>query len=171
MIEESEQLKSTAENHAAHLADRLVPYTLAGSVLVYLLTRNVTRALSVLMVDFSCALKLSMPLAVLSAMSEASRFHVTVKGGKYLEAVAQADTIVFDKTGTLTHANPVVAQVVPFGGNKELEMLRLAACLEEHFPHSMANAVVQAARERDLAHEEMHSQVCLLYTSDAADDQ
>ena len=159
MIEESEQLKSTAENHAAHLADRLVPYTLAGSVLVYLLTRNVTRALSVLMVDFSCALKLSMPLAVLSAMSEASRFHVTVKGGKYLEAVAQADTIVFDKTGTLTHANPVVAQVVPFGGNKELEMLRLAACLEEHFPHSMANAVVQAARERDLAHEEMHSQV------------
>ena len=118
MIEESEQLKSTAENHAAHLADRLVPYTLAGSVLVYLLTRNVTRALSVLMVDFSCALKLSMPLAVLSAMSEASRFHVTVKGGKYLEAVAQADTIVFDKTGTLTHANPVVAQVVPFGGNK-----------------------------------------------------
>ena len=159
MIEESEQLKSTAENHAAHLADRLVPYTLAGSVLVYLLTRNVTRALSVLMVDFSCALKLSMPLAVLSAMSEASRFHVTVKGGKYLEAVAQADTIVFDKTGTLTHANPVVAQVVPFGGNKELERLRLAACLEEHFPHSMANAVVQAARERDLAHEEMHSQV------------
>ena len=159
MIEESEQLKSAAENHAAHLADQLVPYTLAGSALVYLLTRNVTRALSVLMVDFSCALKLSMPLAVLSAMSEASRFHVTVKGGKYLEAVAQADTIVFDKTGTLTHANPVVAQVVPFGGNKELEMLRLAACLEEHFPHSMANAVVQAARERDLAHEEMHSQV------------
>lgn len=159
MIEESEQLKSAAENHAAHLADQLVPYTLAGSALVYLLTRNVTRALSVLMVDFSCALKLSMPLAVLSAMSETSRFHVTVKGGKYLEAVAQADTIVFDKTGTLTHANPVVAQVVPFGGNKELEMLRLAACLEEHFPHSMANAVVQAARERDLAHEEMHSQV------------
>ena len=159
MIEESEQLKSTAENHAAHLADRLVPYTLAGSVLVYLLTRNVTRALSVLMVDFSCALKLSMPLAVLSAMSEASRFHVTVKGGKYLEAVAQADTIVFDKTGTLTHASPVVAQVIPFGGNKEPEMLRLAACLEEHFPHSMANAVVQAARERGLAHEEMHSQV------------
>ena len=159
MIEESEQLKSAAENHAAHLADQLVPYTLAGSALVYLLTRNVTRALSVLMVDFSCALKLSMPLAVLSAMSEASRFHVTVKGGKYLEAVAQADTIVFDKTGTLTHASPVVAQVIPFGGNKEPEMLRLAACLEEHFPHSMANAVVQAARERGLAHEEMHSQV------------
>ena len=153
------QLKSAAENHAAHLADQLVPYTLAGSALVYLLTRNVTRALSVLMVDFSCALKLSMPLAVLSAMSEASRFHVTVKGGKYLEAVAQADTIVFDKTGTLTHASPVVAQVIPFGGNKEPEMLRLAACLEEHFPHSMANAVVQAARERGLAHEEMHSQV------------
>ena len=150
MIEESEQLKSAAENHAAHLADQLVPYTLAGSALVYLLTRNVTRALSVLMVDFSCALKLSMPLAVLSAMSEASRFHVTVKGGKYLEAVAQADTIVFDKTGTLTHASPVVAQVIPFGGNKEPEMLRLAACLEEHFPHSMANAVVQAARERGI---------------------
>ena len=159
MIEESEQLKSTAENHAAHLADRLVPYTLAGSVLVYLLTRNVTRALSVLMVDFSCALKLSMPLAVLSAMSEASRFHVTVKGGKYLEAVAQADTIVFDKTGTLTHANPVVAQVVPFGGNKELEMLRLAACLEEHFPHSMAKAVVNEAVKRGLVHKEMHSRV------------
>ena len=142
MIEESEQLKSTAENHAAHLADRLVPYTLAGSVLVYLLTRNVTRALSVLMVDFSCALKLSMPLAVLSAMSEASRFHVTVKGGKYLEAVAQADTIVFDKTGTLTHANPVVAQVVPFGGNKELEMLRLAACQVEYLvAHGIASTV------------------------------
>ena len=159
MIEESEKLKSTAEDRASRLADRLVPYTLGGTALTYLLTRNVTKTLSVLMVDFSCALKLSMPLAVLSAMSEASRFHVTVKGGKYLEAVAQADTIVFDKTGTLTHANPVVAQVVPFGGNKELEMLRLAACLEEHFPHSMANAVVQAARERDLAHEEMHSQV------------
>ena len=159
MIEESEQLKSAAENHAAHLADQLVPYTLAGSALVYLLTRNVTRALSVLMVDFSCALKLSMPLAVLSAMSEASRFHVTVKGGKYLEAVAQADTIVFDKTGTLTHASPVVAQVIPFGGNKEPEMLRLAACLEEHFPHSMANAVVEAARRRGLRHEERHAKV------------
>lgn len=159
MIEQSEQLKSAAENQAAHLADRLVPYTLAGSALVYLLTRNVNRALSVLMVDFSCALKLSMPLAVLSAMGEASRLHVTVKGGKYLEAAAQADTIVFDKTGTLTHATPVVAQVIPFGGNQEAEMLRLAACLEEHFPHSMANAVVQAARDRGLAHEEMHSQV------------
>ena len=159
MIEESEQLKSAAENHAAHLADQLVPYTLAGSALVYLLTRNVTRALSVLMVDFSCALKLSMPLAVLSAMSETSRFHVTVKGGKYLEAVAQADTIVFDKTGTLTHASPVVAQVIPFGGNKEPEMLRLAACLEEHFPHSMANAVVRRAQELGLSHDELHSKV------------
>ena len=159
MIEQSEQLRSTAESQAAHLADKLVPYTLAGSALVCLLTRNAARALSVLMVDFSCALKLSMPLAVLSAMGEASRFHVTVKGGKYLEAVAQADTIVFDKTGTLTHASPVVAEVIPFSGRKETEMLRLAACLEEHFPHSMANAVVQAARERGLAHEEMHSQV------------
>ena len=159
MIEESEQFKSAAESQAAHWADKLVPYTLAGSALVYLLTRNVTRAMSVLMVDFSCALKLSMPLAVLSAMGEASRFHATVKGGKYLEAMAQADTIIFDKTGTLTHASPVVAQVIPFGGKPESEMLRLAACLEEHFPHSMANAVVQAAKERGLAHEEMHSQV------------
>ena len=159
MIEQSEALKSAAENQAARLADKLVPYTLVGSGLVYLLTRNITRAMSVLMVDFSCALKLSMPLAVLSAMGEASRFHVTVKGGKYLEAMAQADTIVFDKTGTLTHASPVVAEVISFSGRKEAEMLRLAACLEEHFPHSMANAVVQAARERKLAHEEMHSQV------------
>ena len=159
MIEQSEKLKSAAESRAARLADKLVPYTLAGSALVYLLTRNAVRALSVLMVDFSCALKLSMPLAVLSAMGESSRFHVTVKGGKYLEAVAQADTIVFDKTGTLTHASPVVARVIPFGGRNKAEMLRLAACLEEHFPHSMANAVVQAARERGLAHEEMHSQV------------
>ena len=159
MIEQSESLKSTAENRAAHLADRLVPYTLLGSMLTYLLTRNTSRALSVLMVDFSCALKLSMPLAVLSAMREASGFHVTVKGGKYLEAVAQADTIVFDKTGTLTHACPVVAEIIPFGGRNEAEMLRVAACLEEHFPHSMANAVVQAARERGLSHEEMHSEV------------
>ena len=159
MIEQSEALKSAAENQAARLADKLVPYTLVGSGLVYLLTRNITRAMSVLMVDFSCALKLSMPLAVLSAMGVASRFHVTVKGGKYLEAMAQADTIVFDKTGTLTHASPVVAEVISFSGRKEAEMLRLAACLEEHFPHSMANAVVQAARERKLAHEEMHSQV------------
>jgi heavy metal translocating P-type ATPase len=159
MIEESEKLKSSAEGKASDLADHLVPYTLAGSLATYLLTRNVTRALSVLMVDFSCALKLSMPLAVLSAMREAGSYHITVKGGKYLEAMAQADTIVFDKTGTLTHACPVVAQVVPFGGQNAQDMLRLAACLEEHFPHSMANAVVQAARERDLLHEEMHSQV------------
>ncbi|BCI59933.1 heavy metal translocating P-type ATPase [Solibaculum mannosilyticum] len=159
MIEQSEKLKSAAENKASNLADRLVPYTLAGSVLTGLLTRNITRALSVLMVDFSCALKLAMPLAVLSAMREASGYHATVKGGKYLEAVAQADTIVFDKTGTLTRACPMVAQVIPFGGHSETEMLRLAACLEEHFPHSMANAVVQAARDRGLSHEEMHSQV------------
>ena len=159
MIEQSEQLKSAAESHAANLADKLVPYTLIGSALSYALTRNVTRALSVLMVDFSCALKLAMPLAVLSAMREASMYHITVKGGKFLEAVAQADTIVFDKTGTLTHACPVVARVIPFGGRSEDDMLRVAACLEEHFPHSMANAVVRAARERDLAHEEMHSQV------------
>ena len=159
MIEQSESLKSTAESRAANLADRLAPYTLAGSLLTYLLTRNVSRALSVLMVDFSCALKLAMPLAVLSAMREASGFHVTVKGGKYLETVAQADTVVFDKTGTLTHACPVVAEAVPFGGQDEADMLRLAACLEEHFPHSMANAVVQAARERGLSHEEMHSEV------------
>ena len=159
MIEQSEQLKSAAESHAANLADKLVPYTLIGSALSYALTRNVTRALSVLMVDFSCALKLAMPLAVLSAMREASMNHITVKGGKFLEAVAQADTIVFDKTGTLTHACPVVARVIPFGGHSADDMLRVAACLEEHFPHSMANAVVRAARERDLAHEEMHSQV------------
>ena len=159
MIEQSEQLKSAAESHAANLADKLVPYTLVGSALSYALTRNVTRALSVLMVDFSCALKLAMPLAVLSAMREASMYHITVKGGKFLEAVAQADTIVFDKTGTLTHACPVVARVIPFGGHSADDMLRVAACLEEHFPHSMANAVVRAARERDLAHEEMHSQV------------
>ncbi len=162
MIEESEKLKSSAESHAASLADKLVPYTLAGSALLYLLTGNLTRALSVLMVDFSCALKLSMPLAVLSAMGEASRFHITVKGGRYLEAIAQADTIVFDKTGTLTYASPVVAEVIPFGGRDKAEMLRLAACLEEHFPHSMANAVVKAAKERGLAHQEMHSKVAYL---------
>ena len=159
MIEQSERLKSAVENQASSLADKLVPYTLVGSGLVYLMTRNVTRALSVLMVDFSCALKLSMPLAVLSAMREASIYHATVKGGKYMEALAKADTIVFDKTGTLTYASPVVAKIVTFGGRKENDMLRLAACLEEHFPHSMANAVVQAAKERGLAHEEMHSQV------------
>ena len=159
MIEQSEKLKSAAENKAAHLADKLVPYTLAGSAVTYLLTRNVTRSLSVLMVDFSCALKLAMPLAVLSAMREASGSHTTVKGGKFLEALAQADTIIFDKTGTLTRACPTVVQVVPFHGKEENDMLRLAACLEEHFPHSMATAVVQEARSRGLAHEEMHSEV------------
>ena len=159
MIEHSERLKSTAESKAANLADRLVPYTLAGSVLSLLLTRNVTRALSVLMVDFSCALKLAMPLAVLSAMREAGSCHITVKGGKYLEAAANADTVVFDKTGTLTRACPEVARVIPFGGRSEEEVLRLAACLEEHFPHSMANAVVRAAQRRGLSHAEMHSQV------------
>ena len=159
MIEQSEQLKSAAESRASHLADKLVPYTLAGSVLSLGLTRNITRALSVLMVDFSCALKLAMPLAVLSAMREAGGQHITVKGGKFLEAAAEADTVIFDKTGTLTHACPRVAQVIPFGGRSEREMLRVAACLEEHFPHSMANAIVRAAKERNLAHEEMHSQV------------
>ena len=159
MIEQSEQMKSEAESKAANLADKLVPYTFAGSLISFALTRNVARALSVLMVDFSCALKLAMPLAVLSAMREAGRAHITVKGGKFLEAVAAADTIVFDKTGTLTHACPRVAQVVPFGGKEEAEMLRLAACLEEHFPHSMANAVVEEAKRRGLRHEEYHSKV------------
>ncbi len=159
MIEQSEQMKSEAESKAANLADKLVPYTFIGSLLSFVLTRNVARALSVLMVDFSCALKLAMPLAVLSAMREAGRAHITVKGGKFLEAVAAADTILFDKTGTLTHACPRVAQVVAFGGNEEPEMLRLAACLEEHFPHSMANAVVEEARRRGLRHEEYHSKV------------
>ncbi len=159
MIEQSEQMKSEAESKAANLADKLVPYTFAGSLLSFALTRNVARALSVLMVDFSCALKLAMPLAVLSAMREAGRAHITVKGGKFLEAVAAADTIVFDKTGTLTRACPRVAQVVPFGGKEEAEMLRLAACLEEHFPHSMANAVVEEAKRRGLRHEEYHSKV------------
>ena len=159
MIEQSEQMKSEAESKAANLADKLVPYTFAGSLISFALTRNVARALSVLMVDFSCALKLAMPLAVLSAMREAGRAHITVKGGKFLEAVAAADTIVFDKTGTLTHACPRVAQVVSFGGKEEAEMLRLAACLEEHFPHSMANAVVEEAKRRGLRHEEYHSKV------------
>ena len=159
MIEQSEQMKSEAESKAANLADKLVPYTFAGSMMSFVLTRNVARALSVLMVDFSCALKLAMPLAVLSAMREAGRAHITVKGGKFLEAVAAADTIVFDKTGTLTHACPRVAQVVSFGGKEESEMLRLAACLEEHFPHSMANAVVEEAKRRGLRHEEYHSKV------------
>ena len=159
MIEQSEQMRSEAESKAANLADKLVPYTFAGSLISFALTRNVARALSVLMVDFSCALKLAMPLAVLSAMREAGKSHITVKGGKFLEAVAAADTIVFDKTGTLTHACPRVAQVVPFGGKEEAEMLRLAACLEEHFPHSMANAVVEEAKRRGLRHEEYHSKV------------
>ena len=159
MIEQSEQMKSEAESKAANLADKLVPYTFIGSLLSFALTRNVTRALSVLMVDFSCALKLAMPLAVLSAMREAGRAHITVKGGKFLEAVAAADTIVFDKTGTLTHACPRVAQVVSFGTKEEAEMLRLAACLEEHFPHSMANAVVEEAKRRGLRHDEYHSKV------------
>ena len=159
MIQRSEQMKSAAEAKASSLADRLVPYTFAGSLLSLVLTRNVTRALSVLMVDFSCALKLAMPLAVLSAMREAGREHITVKGGKFLEAVAKADTIVFDKTGTLTHACPRVARVIPFNGMEEAEMLRLAACLEEHFPHSMANAVVEEARRRGLNHEERHAKV------------
>ena len=159
MIEQSEQMKSEAESKAANLADKLVPYTFAGSLISFALTRNVARALSVLMVDFSCALKLAMPLAVLSAMREAGRAHITVKGGKFLEAVAAADTIVFDKTGTLTHACPRVAQVVSFGTKEEAEMLRLAACLEEHFPHSMANAVVEEAKRRGLRHEEYHSKV------------
>ena len=159
MIEASERLKSGVQNRAENLADKLVPYSLGTSALTYLLTRNVTRAISVLMVDFSCVLKLAIPLSVLSAMREAGGHKITVKGGKYLEAVSQARTIVFDKTGTLTKACPVVVDVVPFSGRSKQEMLRLAACLEEHFPHSMANAVVAAAREQGLDHEEMHSQV------------
>lgn len=159
MIEESEQLKSTAEDRAATLADALVPWSLGGTVLTWLLTRNVTKALSILMVDFSCALKLAMPLSVLSAMREAGSYHITVKGGKYMEAVAAARTIVFDKTGTLTKARPQVADVVVFNGMKKDELLRIAACLEEHFPHSMANAVVHEAVKRGLVHKEMHSRV------------
>ena len=159
MIEESEKLKSSTENRALVLADKLVPWCLGATVVTYLLTRNVTRAISCLMVDFSCALKLSMPLAVLSAMRECGSYHITVKGGKYLEALSQADTIVFDKTGTLTRATPQVVEVVPFSGCNEREVLQLAACLEEHFPHSMANAVVRAAKERGISHEEMHSEV------------
>ena len=159
MIEESEKLKSSTENRALELADKLVPWCLAGTVVTYVLTRNVTRAISILMVDFSCALKLSMPLAVLSAMRECGTAHITVKGGKYLEALAKADTIVFDKTGTLTRATPQVVDVIPFSQSEKDDVLRLAACLEEHFPHSMANAVVRAAKERNLAHEEVHSEV------------
>ena len=159
MIEESEKLKSSTENRALVLADKLVPWCLGATVVTYLLTRNATRAISCLMVDFSCALKFSMPLAVLSAMRECGSYHITVKGGKYLEALSQADTIVFDKTGPLTRATPQVVEVVPFSGCNERKVLQLAACLEEHFPHSMANAVVRAAKERGISHEEMHSEV------------
>lgn len=159
MIEESEKLKSSLEGKAAHLADRLVPFMLLGTGGVYALTRNITKALAVLMVDFSCALKLAMPISVLSAIREANEHRITVKGGKFLEALAEADTIVFDKTGTLTEAKPVVAEVVPFLGDEPDELLRTAACLEEHFPHSMARAVVEAAGQKDLEHSEMHSRV------------
>ncbi|MCR5627242.1 MAG: heavy metal translocating P-type ATPase [Lachnospiraceae bacterium] len=159
MIEQSENLKSAVESKASRLADSLVPYSLGGTVLTYLLTGNVTKAVSILMVDFSCALKLAMPLAVLSAMKEAGKHHTTVKGGKFMEAIAEADTIVFDKTGTLTHATPVVQKVIPFGGNDENEMLRVAACLEEHYPHSIANAVTKKAFEMGLRHDEMHEEL------------
>lgn len=159
MIEESEKLKSALEGKAEHLADKLVPYTLAGTALTYLLTRNITKALSILMVDFSCALKLAMPIAVLSAIREAGVHNITVKGGKFLEAAAEADTIVFDKTGTLTKAKPTVVDVVSFNGEDPDELLRIAACMEEHFPHSMAKAVVNAAKKKKLDHEEMHSKV------------
>ena len=159
MIEETEKLKSAVESKAEHLADRLVPYTLAGTALTYALTRNVTKALSILMVDFSCALKLAMPISVLAAIREANAHHITVKGGKFLEAVAEADTIVFDKTGTLTKAQPTVVDVVSFNGDSKENLLRLAACMEEHFPHSMAKAVMDAAKERGLTHEDKHSKV------------
>ena len=159
MIENSEKLKSATESRAINLADKLVPYSLGGTALTYLITRNATKALSILMVDFSCALKLSMPLAVLSAMRECGTYKITVKGGKYLEAIAKADTIVFDKTGTLTYASPTVAEVIPFGGMDRDEVLKVAACLEEHYPHSMANAVVKEAAKEHINHEEMHSQV------------
>ena len=159
MIEETEKLKSSVESQAEHLADRLVPYTLAGTGLTYLLTRNITKALSVLMVDFSCALKLAMPISVLSAIREANTHNITVKGGKFLEAAAEADTIVFDKTGTLTKAQPTVVEVIPFVDEDPDELLKLAACMEEHFPHSMAKAVVDAAKQKGLTHEETHSKV------------
>ncbi len=159
MIEESEKLKSSVESKAEHLADALVPYTFAGAALTGLITRNITKAVSVLMVDYSCALKLSMPLSVLSAIREAGNHNVTVKGGKYLEAVSEADVIVFDKTGTLTKAQPTVKDVLSFNGEDPLELLREAACLEEHFPHSIANAVVKAAEEKGLVHDEMHTKV------------
>lgn len=159
MIEDSEKMKSSLESNAEHLADKLVPYSFAGTVLTFLITRNLQKTVSTLMVDFSCALKLSMPVTVLSAMRECSEHGITVKGGKFMEAVAEADTIVFDKTGTLTKAQPTVREVIPFGGHDRDEMLRLAACLEEHFPHSIANAVVQQAEAEGLSHEEMHAQV------------
>lgn len=159
MIEETEKLKSAVESKVEHLADSLVPYTLAGTALTYALTRNVTKALSILMVDFSCALKLAMPISVLAAIREANAHHITVKGGKFMEAVAEADTIVFDKTGTLTKAQPTVADIVSFNGDSKENLLRLAACMEEHFSHSMAKAVMDAAKERGLTHEEMHSKV------------
>ena len=159
MIGESEKLKSGTESHAAHLADQLVPYSLGATALIWLITRNPTRALAVLMVDFSCALKLSMPIAVLSAMREASTYQLSVKGGRFLEAVSQAETFVFDKTGTLTHAMPKVKDVITFGGKDKYDMLRLAACLEEHYPHSMAKAVVDEAERLDLKHEERHTHV------------
>ena len=159
MIEDSEKLKSTAEDRASRLADRLVPYTLGGTALTYFLTRNLTKTLAVLMVDFSCALKLSIPIAVLSGMRECHKYRVSVKGGRFLEAVAKADTVVFDKTGTLTYAKPRVAEIITFGGRAENDMLRLAACLEEHYPHSLANAVVEEAKARGLNHEEYHSSV------------
>lgn len=159
IIEESEKLKSETEERAFHLADRLVPYSLAGTVITYLLTGNATRALSFLMVDFSCALNLSMPLSMLSAIKESSKYDIAVKGGKFLEAAAIADTIIFDKTGTLTHATPSVVDIVTFGDADQTESLRIAACLEEHYPHSVANAVVAEARNRNISHEEMHSKV------------
>jgi heavy metal translocating P-type ATPase len=159
MIEESEKLKSAAEDKASHLADKLVPWSLGGTLLTWLLTRNAAKALSILMVDFSCALKLAMPISVLSAMRDCSRAGITVKGGRFMEAIAEADTIVFDKTGTLTHSSPRVAQVITFGDRDEDEMLRMAACLEEHYPHSIANAVVAEAEKRELIHEEFHSKV------------
>ena len=159
MIEESERLNSQTEVRAMNMADRLVPFSLGGTALTWLITRNATKALSILMVDFSCAIKMAMPIAVLSAMRESSRYQITVKGGKFLEAIAEADTIVFDKTGTLTHVQPTVKDVVPFNGNDADEMLRLAACLEEHYPHSLANAVVAAAREKGLMHEEHHTKI------------
>lgn len=159
MIEESEKLKSEVESRASHLADKLVPYCLGGTLLTYLLTRNATKAVSILMVDFSCALKLAMPISVISAMREGQSLGITVKGGRFLEAVADADTMIFDKTGTLTRSVPSVARVITFGENEEDEALRLAACLEEHYPHSIANAVVKAAADKGLVHEELHSEV------------